>query len=129
MPPTRKIIAVVEDDESVRNALARQLSAAGYRYELFTNAEAFLSVAPICRAVCVLSDIHLGGMTGLELALHPLINELRLPVILMSGSVDPMIEAQARELGTAFLRKPILSEKLLEAIVDTVGPPIVEGER
>ncbi len=128
MPAARKIIAVIEDDESVRNALARQLQAAGYRYELFSSAESFLSVAGVSRAACVLSDIHLGGMSGLELATHPLITGLKMPVLLMSGTIDPSVEEPARELSAAFLRKPIGPGKLLEAIVDTVGPPIVEGE-
>jgi FixJ family two-component response regulator len=128
MPPARKIIAVVDDDESVRTSLARLLRVAGYRCELFASAETFLAVAGISGAACVLCDIHLGGMTGLELALHPLITACNLPVVLMTGIDDPMIELPARELGAAFLRKPIPCNKLLEAIVGTIGAPIPDGE-
>jgi FixJ family two-component response regulator len=126
MPPERRIIAVVDDDESIRNGLCRQLRAAGYRCELFESAERFLPVAAISRAACVLSDIHLGGMTGLELALHPVLAELNLPVLLMSGTSDPMIEIPAREIAAGFLRKPILTENLVAAIVEAIGPPIVD---
>jgi FixJ family two-component response regulator len=128
MPPKRKLIAVIDDDDSVRTALARQLSAAGYRCEQFASAEDFLAIAPLCNAAAVLSDIHLGGMTGLQLALHPVITSLNLPVVLISGSQDPLIEEPARTIASAFLCKPIAPGKLLEAIVDTVGPPIADGE-
>jgi FixJ family two-component response regulator len=126
MPPERRIIAVVDDDESIRNGLCRQLRAAGYRCELFASAECFLPVAAMSRAACVLSDVHLGGMTGLELALHPVLAELKLPVLLMSGTSDPLIEIPAREIAAGFLRKPILTESLVAAIVEAIGPPIVD---
>ncbi len=128
MPPPRKTIAVIDDDESMRNCLCRLLRIAGYRCEVFANAEAFLSVAAMTTAAGVLCDIHLGGMSGLDLVLHPLITWRNLPVVLMTGSTDPLIELTARKHGAAFLSKPIPSEKLLEAIVDTVGPPIADGE-
>jgi FixJ family two-component response regulator len=67
-------------------------------------------------------------MTGLELALHPTITSMNLPVVLITGSDDPLVEEPARVIAAAFLRKPIPPGKLLEAIVDTVGPPIAEGE-
>ena len=128
MPPKRKLVAVIDDDDSVRKALGRQISAAGYRCHPFASAEEFLAVAAITAAACIVCDVHLGGMTGLELAVHPTITEMKLPVVLISGSDDPLIEAPARDIAAIFLRKPIAPGKLLEAIVDTVGPPIVDGE-
>jgi len=128
MPPKRKLVAVIDDDASVRKALHRQINAAGYRSHAFACAEEFLKVAALCGAACVVCDIHLGGMTGLQLALHPTVMSLNLPFVLISGSDDPMVEEPARVIGAAFLRKPIPPGKLLEAIVDTVGPPIEEGE-
>jgi FixJ family two-component response regulator len=74
----------------------------------------------------VLSDIHLGGMTGLQLALHPVVTGLGLSTVLISASDDPELQASAREIGAALLHKPVLRDELLEAIVDTVGPPIAE---
>jgi FixJ family two-component response regulator len=67
-------------------------------------------------------------MSGLELAVHPTVTGLELPVVLISGSNDPQIEGPAREIGTAFLRKPIPSQVLLDAIVDNAGPPYADGE-
>lgn len=126
MPPKRKLIAVIDDDASVRKALDRQIHAAGYRSHAFACAEEFLSVAAMCGAAAIVCDIQLGGMTGLELALHPTVASLNLPVVLISGSDDPLIEEPARTIAAAFLRKPIPPGELLEAIVDTIGPPIAD---
>lgn len=128
MTPPRKTIAIVDDDFSVRQALARQLRAAGYRCESFASAEEFVSIAATVGAACLLTDIHLGGMTGIDLALHPVVTELNLPVVLISGSIDPTIEVAARQIGVAFLRKPITCTILLETIIDTVGAPIADGD-
>ena len=128
MPTPRKTIAIVDDDASVRKALERQVCAAGYRCATFESAEEFLLVARILKASCLLADINLGGMSGLDLAVHPTVTGLMLPVVLISGSNDPRVEVPAREIGAAFLRKPIPSQVLLDAIVDNAGPPFADGE-
>jgi FixJ family two-component response regulator len=128
MPPNRKLIAVIDDDASVRKALDRQITAAGYRCHSFVSAEQFLSVAALCGAAAVVCDVHLGGMTGLDFAKHPTITQMDLPVVLISGSGDPNIEEPAAVIAAAFLRKPIAPGKLLETLVDTVGPPIADDE-
>jgi len=128
MPPYRKLIAIVEDDVSVRKALERLVRAAGYRCATFACAEDYIAVAQTCNASSLICDIRLGGMTGLQLALHPEITRLDVPVVLITGSDDPLIEIAAREVGAAFLRKPIPSQELLDAIVDTAGPPIADGD-
>jgi two-component system, LuxR family, response regulator FixJ len=128
MPPKRKLIAVIDDDASVRKALDRQIQAAGYRSHAFASAEEFLAVAMLCGAAGIVCDINLGGMSGLELALHPTVTSMNVPVVLITGGGDPMVEEPARVIAAAFLRKPIPPGMLLEAIVDTVGPPITDGE-
>lgn len=124
MTLSRKKIAIVDDDVSVRRALDRQLSASGFDCVSFASAEEFLLVAATMLPSCVLADIHLEGMSGLQLALHPQLTALNLPVVLITGCDDPMIEEPAREIADAFLRKPIAPQLLLETIIDTVGPPI-----
>lgn len=129
MPPKRKLVAVIDDDDSVRKALDRQISAAGYRSHVFTCAEEFLAIAALCGAACIVCDVNLGaGLSGLELALHPTVTSMKLPVVLISALDDPLVEEPARVIGATFLRKPIPPGKLLEAIVDTVGPPISDEE-
>ena len=127
MPPPRKTIAVVEDDAALRTGVERYLRAAGYRCEGFASAEDFLAAVAALGASCLLADVHLNGMSGLELALHPAVTSLSLPVVIMTGSDDPMIEVPAREISAAFLHKPFACRDLLDAIVDTVGPPIADG--
>jgi len=128
MPPKRKLIALIDDDASCRKALDRQISAAGFRCHAFASAEEYLMVAAVCGATAIVSDVHLGGLSGLELAVHPTVVERSIPVVLISGSSDPLIEQSAEQIATAFLRKPIPPGKLLEAIVDSVGPPLSDGE-
>lgn len=129
MPPPRKTIAIVDDEATVRQCVGRLVRVAGYRCESFASAEEFLAVAASLKAACLLVDVHMTGMNGLQLAQHPTVRELKLPVLIMSGSFDADIEQQAREVAVAFLRKPFLGSDLLDAIIDTIGPPIVEDDQ
>ena len=126
MPPERRTIAIVDDDESVRRALARQLRAAGYRCEAFASAKDLLFCLPTLVPHGVLSDIQLPEMSGFELAVHPEVTRRRLPVLLMTGSTNPMYEISAREVAAGLLLKPIAGQELLDAVIGIVGPPIVE---
>ena len=124
MPAERKLIAVIDDDASILRALERQVRAAGYRCQAFSCAEDFLRMARELFVACVISDINLGGMSGLQLALHPVMMELNVPVVLITGAAEPAGHETARTIAAALLQKPILPGKLLETIVDTIGPPI-----
>jgi FixJ family two-component response regulator len=127
MPPMivhRTTIAIVDDDHSVRKALSRQLSVAGYHCESFESAEDLLFCLATLEPQGVLSDIHLGGMNGLQLATHPEVTRRQLPVVLMTALPDPMFEEPARQVAAGFLVKPISGEDLLSAIVDKIGPPL-----
>ena len=128
MPLFRKTIAIVDDDACIRKALDRQLSASGFNCVTFPSAEEFLLVAAAMLPACVLSDIHLEGMSGLQLAMHPQMTALNVPVVLITGCDDPMIEIPAREIADAFLRKPFAPQVLLDTIIDTVGPPVTNIE-
>ncbi len=128
MPPVRKLVAIIDDDPAIRTALDRQLRAAGFRCELFSGAEDFLAIATELRADCIVSDINLGGISGLELALHPTVVKLKLPVVLITAQRDALLEEPARVIAAALLYKPIAPGTLLEAIVDAVGPPLEDGD-
>jgi FixJ family two-component response regulator len=128
MPADRKLIAVIDDDVFILKALERNVRAAGYRCQTFTCAEDFLRMVRELFVACVISDINLGGMSGLQLAVHPVMLELAIPIVLITGSIEPHIEEPARTVAAALLHKPIPPGKLLDAIVDTVGPPIADGD-
>jgi FixJ family two-component response regulator len=126
MPPVRKLVALIDDDPSIRTALDRQLRAAGFRCELFSSAEDFLAIATELRADCIVSDINLGGISGLELAVHPTVVSLNVPTVLITGRHDALLEEPAHVVAAALLHKPIPPGKLLEAIIEAVGPPLVD---
>ena len=128
MPPVRKLVAVIDDDASVRKALDRQMRAAGFRCEMFSSAEDFLAVATELHADCIVSDINLGGISGLELASHPIVLRLNVPMVLITGRCDAQFEEPAQVIAAALLHKPIPPGKLLEAIIEAVGPPLVDTD-
>jgi FixJ family two-component response regulator len=119
---TGKVIAVIDDDEFMLEALDQLLCTLGFKTELYGSAEAFVAAAMDSRAACLLSDIHLGDCTGLELARQLSAMGLTFPVIFMTGSDDCRIRKQAAELGCiAFLTKPFPHEQLQTALADAVG--------
>ena len=122
MSNLQKIIAVIDDDPEMRASMAMLVSAYGYNVETFDSAETFLTCASMCRAICLLVDIQLGGISGVELA-HQLAAEgLKFPIIFMTGGGDAAIERQAVAAGgIAFLRKPFLATTLIDAIKKAAG--------
>lgn len=112
----KKIIAVIDDDRGTRCALIRLLAALGYDAESFDSAEAFLDVAPTSRAGCLLVDIQLGDISGIELARHLATDGFKVPIIFMSGLNDEQVRRQAEAAGVAFLNKPFSAALLTEAI-------------
>jgi FixJ family two-component response regulator len=119
MPVHGLCIALVDDDALFRDSLASLLELSGIAVEQYDTGEDFLAAAAEdCRAACVVIDVQLGGITGLELAGQLPEVGFHRPVILMTGSIEPSFERQAHELGcAAFLRKPFRRDALIEAIM------------
>jgi FixJ family two-component response regulator len=119
---SQQTIAVVDDDPSVRKALARLLCVFGYRVELFASAEEFLEAAPSCKAMCLLLDIKLGAMSGLDLARRLSDDGLAFPIVFMTGSEKNLVRLQCLDFGCiAFLQKPIPEARLMEALAKAAG--------
>ncbi len=112
-------VALVDDDAVFRDALAGLLEMSGMSVEQYDSGEEFLiAAAEDCKAVCVVLDVQLGGITGLEVAQKLQEAGVVSPVIFMTGSIDPKFEKQAEALGcAAFLRKPFRRDVLIAAIV------------
>src|ERR1043166_1408400 len=118
MPMTEHTVAVVDDDPSVRKALARLLSAVGHRPVLFASAAEFLSTAATNKAACVLIDINLGAMSGLDLGRELSLAGFHFPIIFMSSMDDDSIRERCLDFGCiAYLRKPFSEARLLDAIM------------
>jgi FixJ family two-component response regulator len=113
----RKVVAVVEDDPMIREAIADLLRSLGVASEVFASAEAFLDTGAAREFDCILLDIHLGGMSGFELHRQLKAACSTFPVIFMTGSADEAMREQALSSGcVAYLRKPFLARPLLEAL-------------
>lgn len=114
---TQPTVYVVDDDASTRRALTRLLLASGFNAAPFESAEAFLNSAPLESDACLLVDIHMPGMNGVELCQKLAASGRHLPVILMTGHTDPrtkLLAAKTDSVVTLF--KPFDEEDLLNAI-------------
>jgi FixJ family two-component response regulator len=111
------MVYAVDDDESVRSALARLLRSADLDAETFSSAEEFLKSARQNENACIIIDIRMPGLTGFDLQKKLVFHGIRMPVIVISASDDPETRERARELGAvAFFRKPVDDQALLDAI-------------
>ena len=110
-------VVIVEDDDGMRKALDRLLRAAGYQPLLFSSAEAFLGTATAHLAACMVLDIHLPGMSGLELGRKLTASGRVPPIIFITGQDDDAAREEARQLQClAYFRKPFEGVALLDAI-------------
>jgi FixJ family two-component response regulator len=122
VPQTSPIIAIVEDDASLRRALARLLHAVGWHTVTFASAEAFLQTGLQSPPQCLVLDVRLPGMSGVELVEHFVATGLALPVIVITGHDDIQIRLRAKRAGVvAYLPKPVDEQDLLRAIERALG--------
>jgi FixJ family two-component response regulator len=113
----RKLVVVVDDDSDVLTSLDRLLTVSGFTTETYSSCEAFLASTACSRAACLVLDIHLGGMSGLELRRRLTNSGSRLPIIFMTAFNDEVAQYAATEAGcVAFLRKPFPAKTLIAAI-------------
>jgi FixJ family two-component response regulator len=110
-------IAVIEDDPSMLQGLNRLLSAHGFRVQRFTSAESFLDDIATCEAKCIVVDVHLGGISGIDLKRRLTSSGRDLPVIFMTAIDSEATRQDAFDAGcVAYLKKPFLAKLLIEAI-------------
>jgi FixJ family two-component response regulator len=110
-------IAVVDDDESVRQGLANLINSVGYETELYASAEEFLACPEAREAACLVLDLHMPGMSGLELQRRLAAHSGGPPVIIITANSHDETRAEALATGAvAFLNKPFNEETLLGAI-------------
>lgn len=113
----QEVISIVDDNLSIRRAFKRLIESAGLVVEEFTSAEEFLLSSRSQDSACLILDLRLPGMSGLELQEQLLISNPRLPIIFMSAQADEAATARALRRGAIeFLQKPINVEALFAAI-------------
>lgn len=114
--PRRKKVAIVEDDDAVRDSLRFLLEIAGHAVEAFASAVAFLT-AEIDEMACLIADHHMPHMTGLDLVEMLRANGIGIPVLLVTGALSPALVGRAAELGVErVLEKPLDEQSLLDFI-------------
>jgi FixJ family two-component response regulator len=110
-------IAVIDDDESFRVALVESLSSLGYEISGYASAEDYLVAAPGKSIDCVVTDVHMPGMSGLDLTKHLIAAGATTPVILITARSDASLEAKAVAAGAVcLLRKPFEIDGLIKCI-------------
>jgi len=112
-------VYVIDDDPAMRDSLDFLLGSAGFNVRLFDSAGAFLRGLPEMEAGCVVTDIRMPGIDGIELLrqLHSTSSARKLPVIIMTGHGDVPLAVEAMKLGALdFLEKPFEDERLVSMI-------------
>jgi FixJ family two-component response regulator len=114
---TATVVYIVDDDDSVRTGLSRLMRASGLEGRAFPSADAFLEAVRATPAACVLLDITMPRVTGLQVQARLKEKGIDLPVIAVSARDDDETRAMARDLGALFFfRKPVDDRALLDAI-------------
>lgn len=110
-------IALVDDEASVRVALGRLLRLADYEVLAYASGEEFLAALAACMPDCALLDVHMPGLTGIQVQLRLQVDRVKLPVVFITASDDRAIERSALEAGgLRVLRKPFSNHELLAGI-------------
>jgi FixJ family two-component response regulator len=118
-----RTVAIVEDDPSMRTSVERLLNAHGFATEVYSSAEAFLRREAASRIGCIVLDINLGGMSGIELRRHLKGAGSRVPVIFITAVDDKALELEGTEAGcVAYLHKPFPAASLIGAVNKALGP-------
>ena len=124
-------VVVVEDDPSMRQALTRILRVAGYLPLTFDSGEALIDDGSAAGAACLILDVQLPGMTGLELRSRLVRDGPAVPVIFITAYDEPEARLKASEAGAvAFLTKPFAGRDLIDAVMQAHGKsPPARGRR
>jgi FixJ family two-component response regulator len=124
--PEGPLVSIVDDDVSVRRSTRRLLLSAGLQAEAFASAEEFLQSARAAETGCLLLDVSMPGMDGLELQHRLAETGWLIPIVFLSARASEDQERRALGAGAVqFLRKPVGKEALLSAIRDALNHSII----
>jgi two-component system response regulator FixJ len=120
--PNDVVVHVIDDDEAVRESLAFLLDTAGMTPRTYESARLFLDELPQIEAGCLVTDVRMPDMTGIDLLRHLAEIDQRMPVIVITGHGDVPLAVEAMKLGAIdFIEKPFDDEALLAAIRSAVA--------
>jgi two-component system response regulator FixJ len=128
------IVYVIDDDDSARHSLEFLLDVAGIRVRSFPSADAFIAASPPLAGACIVTDVRMPGMSGIQLVEELKKHEAAAPVIVITGHADVPLAIQAMKAGVAdFIEKPFDDEVMLasirQALARQAGDERVQEER
>jgi FixJ family two-component response regulator len=119
---TEPLIAVIDDDESMRGAVVALVRSSGYDARGFASAEEFLACQAVHSFTCIITDIQMPGMSGIELKHHLAASQYPMPVIMITARQDAGLEESAIASGAfGFLQKPFEADTLIDYLERAVG--------
>jgi len=117
------IIAIVDDDEAVRSSIGRLLRSLGFAAVDFPSAEEFLKSGLAASISCVITDVRMPGMSGIELQRELLVKNSNVPVVFMTAFAEERIKDRAISAGArGFLTKPVAERTLIDCINAALQP-------
>jgi len=110
-------ISIVDDDAFVRDSIGDLLTSLGYRSQTFASSEEFLKSGQVSNTVCLITDLNMPGLNGLDLQAHLLEKGYCTPVIFVTAFADSKARERALKAGAvAFLSKPFEEDSLIQAV-------------
>jgi len=111
------VISIVDDDESVREATKSLVRSLGYKALIFGSAEEFLESAHLTATACLITDVQMPGLSGVQLQDHLIASGYRMPMIFVTGFPDERVQGHVLKSGAiGFLCKPFNEDHLIECI-------------
>jgi FixJ family two-component response regulator len=122
------LVVIVDDDESVRRSTDRLVRSFGYRTQVFGSGEDLLSAGAAAQAACLLLDVRMPGLSGLDVQRGLRERGVHVPILFFTALASDDEERRAREAGAVgFLRKPLAEAKLRQAIERAIAPRDHQG--
>jgi FixJ family two-component response regulator len=117
-------VAVIEDDDSVREATRHLLRLLGYATASFASAESFLKSGRVCDTACLIADVNLPGMSGVELQSRLLLDGHRMPIIFVTAFPEEAIRARVlRDGAVGYFSKPLQEQSLITCLDQALKRP------
>ena len=128
-PDEAPLVAIVDDDASVRQSTRRLIRSFGYRAEAYGSGDEFLSSAGAAEAACLVLDVRMPGVDGLDVQRRLAERDARIPIVFLTGRASDAEERRAWDAGAvAFLRKPVGRATLLQALQKVLQTSRVQGD-
>jgi FixJ family two-component response regulator len=119
--PKGPLVAIVDDDKSMRDTVKDLLESAGFSAATFASAAGLLRFRRLSRVACLIADLRMAEMTGLQLHQHLVASSRPIPTILMTAYADERVRAQAiKAKVVCYLAKPFAAEELLACVRSAV---------